>query len=154
MLLELWNSFDYTCSKSSSKLGKFGLSLFSVFLQNFFDVREQKYKTLIFNSSITREIMINTYELCTSKKIVVEMLPWTTGSKHFSIEALYFAHELRLSPRILLDMASVGLHNPRQDSGTSESSQHFVAIASTSATPIHKRILYYYSLNQWSGWRI
>ena len=136
MLLALWNSFDYTCSKSSSRLGKYGLSLFSVFLQNFFDSREQKYKTLIFNSSITRAVM----NYVGVRKFWVDMSPWTTGLKHFSIEALYFAHALRLSPRIFRDMASVGLHNPRQNSGTSESSQHFVAIASTSATPIHKKI--------------
>ena len=108
-------------------------------------MRERKYKTLIFNISIT---IMNYVRV---RQFWVDMSPWITGSKHFSIEALYFAHALRLSPKILLDMASVGLHNPRQDSGTSESSQHFVAIASTSATPIHKRILYYYSLNQSSG---
>ena len=82
------------------------------------------------------------------RKFWVDMSPWITGSKHLSIEALYFAHALRLSPRILRDMSSVGLHNPRQNSGISESSQHFVAVARTSATPIHKKIWNYTSSNQ------
>ena len=82
------------------------------------------------------------------RKFWVDMSPWITGSKHLSIEALYFAHALRLSPRTLLDMASVGLHNPRQNLGTSEYSQHFVAFAGTSATPVQKKIWYCNNLNQ------